>query len=126
MMYELSCGIEAPVIGIHWLCGKRINEPLGPVRVRLGTTRGTNALLERKGAPTAFVTTSGFGDLLTLRDRKTADLPPDKSLSSGSHRGLHVGLYPIAVAGPDFTENGLADIATPNRDAFTIIQAGCR
>ena len=35
-------------------------DPLGPVRVRLGTTRATNALLERRGARTALVTTAGF------------------------------------------------------------------
>jgi 5-oxoprolinase (ATP-hydrolysing) len=36
------------------------------VDVRLGTTRATNALLERKGAKVAFVTTKGFGDILEI------------------------------------------------------------
>ncbi|MFQ5807629.1 MAG: hydantoinase B/oxoprolinase family protein, partial [Phycisphaerae bacterium] len=66
LLYELRCGEEAPVIGIRWLLGKRLSEPIGPVRVRLGTTRGTNALLEHKGATTAFVTTAGFGDVLRI------------------------------------------------------------
>lgn len=64
--YELSCGSEAPLIGMRWLMGLRLDEPLGPVQVRLGTTRGTNALLERKGARTALVTTAGFGDVLQI------------------------------------------------------------
>ena len=34
--------------------------------VRLGTTRGTNALLTRRGAKTALVTTRGFGDILQI------------------------------------------------------------
>src|SRR6185369_4660065 len=34
--------------------------------VRLGTTRGTNALLTRRGAKTAFVTTRGFADILKI------------------------------------------------------------
>ncbi len=34
--------------------------------MRLGTTRGTNALLERQGASTAFVTTRGFADCLRI------------------------------------------------------------
>lgn len=34
--------------------------------VRLGTTVATNALLERKGAPTLLVTTKGFGDALRI------------------------------------------------------------
>ncbi len=39
----------------------------GVSALRHGTTIATNALLERKGARTAFVTTSGFEDLLHLR-----------------------------------------------------------
>ncbi len=65
-LYELQCGEEAPVIGIRWLMGKPLSEPIGSVRVRLGTTRGTNALLERRGAATAFVTTAGLGDVLRI------------------------------------------------------------
>jgi N-methylhydantoinase A len=36
------------------------------VEVRHGTTIGTNALLERKGARVAFVTTSGFEDTIAI------------------------------------------------------------
>jgi N-methylhydantoinase A len=39
-----------------------------------GTTVGTNALLERKGARTAFVTTAGFEHLLHLRRQTRAHL----------------------------------------------------
>ena len=34
--------------------------------VRIGTTIGTNALLERKGVKTALVMTKGFKDLLNI------------------------------------------------------------
>ena len=34
-----------------------------------GTTAGTNALLERKGAPTGIITTRGFRDVLEMRRR---------------------------------------------------------
>src|SRR3546814_13217060 len=34
-----------------------------------GTTVGTNALLERRGAPTGIITTSGFRDVLEMRRR---------------------------------------------------------
>lgn len=37
-----------------------------PVQVRHGTTVGTNALLERKGARVAFVTTAGFEDTISI------------------------------------------------------------
>lgn len=63
--YELFA-VEAPVLAIRWLLGLPLNEPLPPVAVRLGTTRGTNALLTRRGAATVFVTTAGFADILRI------------------------------------------------------------
>ena len=44
----------------------RVRNTLYDVRIIHGSTVATNALLERKGAPTALVTTSGFGDLLQI------------------------------------------------------------
>ena len=44
-------------------------EPLPPDRIRsvkMGTTVATNALLQRRGVPTLFVTTDGFGDVLRI------------------------------------------------------------
>ncbi|MEZ5101595.1 MAG: hydantoinase/oxoprolinase family protein [Thermoleophilia bacterium] len=40
----------------------------------IGTTTGTNALIERKGARTALVTTRGFRDVLELRRTNKGDL----------------------------------------------------
>src|SRR3954451_2054146 len=40
--------------------------PGQPVEVRHGTTVATNALLERKGARVAFVTTAGFEDTIVI------------------------------------------------------------
>ncbi len=65
-VYELRSEEEAPVVAIRYLMGLRLNDPIGPIDLRLGTTRATNALLERKGAKTAFVTTKGFGDVLKI------------------------------------------------------------
>ncbi|AMV22140.1 hydantoinase B/oxoprolinase family protein [Planctomyces sp. SH-PL14] len=67
--YEIVTGEEAPVLGIRWLLGLRLGEPLPPCDVKLGTTRGTNALLERRGARVGFVTTKGFGDILLIGDQ---------------------------------------------------------
>ena len=81
---ELFSGEEAPVTGIRWMLGRRLDEPLGPIRARLGTTRATNALLERRGARTALVTTAGFADALRIgyQDRPAIfalriDQPPE-------------------------------------------------
>lgn len=65
-LYELYSGEEAPLTGIRWLKGLGLNDTVGNATVRLGTTRGTNALLEKKGAPVGFVTTRGFEDVLQI------------------------------------------------------------
>src|SRR5208283_1882157 len=44
------------------------------VEVVHGSTVATNALLERKGARTAFVTTAGFEDLLEIGRQNRAEL----------------------------------------------------
>jgi 5-oxoprolinase (ATP-hydrolysing) len=67
--YELLSGEEAPVAAVRYLLGLALEQPIPPVDVRLGTTRGTNALLERKGARTAFVTTRGFADVLLIANQ---------------------------------------------------------
>src|SRR5207237_933617 len=64
--YQLSSAAEAPVLAIRYLLGLRVDQPIGPISVRLGTTRGTNALITRRGARTALVTTRGFGDILHI------------------------------------------------------------
>ncbi len=45
-----------------------------PIEVVHGSTVATNALLERKGARTAFVTTAGFEDLLEIGRQNRAEL----------------------------------------------------
>lgn len=42
--------------------------------MKLGSTRGTNAILERKGARTAFLVTKGFRDLLLIGNQQRPDL----------------------------------------------------
>lgn len=64
--YELAGGEESVIVAIRRLLGLRLDEPIPTVNVRLGTTRGTNALLTRRGAKTALVTTRGFGDVLRI------------------------------------------------------------
>ena len=71
---ELSCGDEAPIAIARILAGTPAGHTLPPVDFRVATTRGTNALLERKGARLAFFTTAGFGDLLLIRDQRRARL----------------------------------------------------
>src|SRR6266702_1886842 len=44
------------------------------LEIRHGTTVATNALLERKGARAAFVTTAGFEDMLAIGRQNRAEL----------------------------------------------------
>ncbi len=67
--YELTAGEEAPILAIRKILNLRIDEQIPDVAVRLGTTRGTNALLTRQGARTAFVTTKGFADVLLIANQ---------------------------------------------------------
>ena len=64
--YEIDSRLKAPVLAIRWLLACPLAQPIPNVQVRLGTTRGTNALLTRTGAQTAFVTTAGFADVLRI------------------------------------------------------------
>ncbi len=67
--YELSTGEEAPILAIRTALGLRRDQPIPNITVRLGTTRGTNALLTRRGARTIFVTTKGFADVLLIANQ---------------------------------------------------------
>jgi 5-oxoprolinase (ATP-hydrolysing) len=64
--YELASPEEAPILAIRLFLGFRLDQPIPPCSVRLGTTRGTNALLTRDGEKTGLVTTRGFADILHI------------------------------------------------------------
>ena len=60
---------DAAVAGIRLMLGLAPGEPVPADRVavvKMGTTVATNALLERKGEPTALVITRGFRDALRI------------------------------------------------------------
>ena len=57
---------DAAVEGIRQLIGQRDLPPGSIAAVKMGTTVATNALLERKGAPTLLMITRGFRDLLLI------------------------------------------------------------
>ncbi|MEL6105271.1 MAG: hydantoinase B/oxoprolinase family protein [Planctomycetota bacterium] len=71
---EIDCKLEAPVLATRLILGIPPHEPLPAVAVRLGTTRGTNALLTRGGVDTALVVTEGFGDVLEIGEQDRPEL----------------------------------------------------
>ena len=71
---EFALGEEAPILAARLATGTPLSQPLPPIAMRLATTRGTNALLERKGARTAFLVTKGFRDLVAIGSQQRPDL----------------------------------------------------
>ncbi|MCX6217754.1 hydantoinase B/oxoprolinase family protein [Spirosoma sp.] len=71
---ELFTGEEAPVLAARLLTRTPINNPFPPLEMRLGTTKGTNALLERKGGRVALLVTKGFKDLLKIGTQQRPNL----------------------------------------------------
>ncbi|MDR6803234.1 5-oxoprolinase (ATP-hydrolyzing) [Dyadobacter sp. BE34] len=72
--FEITTGEEAPILAARLLTQTPLDQPLPPIAMRLGTTRGTNALLERKGAKTLLVVTKGFKDLLYIGNQQRPSL----------------------------------------------------
>jgi 5-oxoprolinase (ATP-hydrolysing) len=68
---------DAPLQGIRDLMGLSSNAPL-PAKaiaaIKMGTTVATNALLERKGDRTLFITTAGFKDALRIGYQNRPDI----------------------------------------------------
>ncbi len=71
---EIRSPEEAPILAARLVTGTAFGAALPPLAMRLATTRGTNALLERRGAATALFITRGFGDLLRIGTQQRPDL----------------------------------------------------
>jgi 5-oxoprolinase (ATP-hydrolysing) len=82
---ELLSGEEAPVLGMRLILARNgIELETVACRMRLATTRCTNALLEHAGCPPVLFVTAGFPDLLEIGDQRRTglfDLVPRKRAS---------------------------------------------
>ncbi|MEM7547947.1 MAG: hydantoinase/oxoprolinase family protein [Pseudomonadota bacterium] len=58
---------DAIIKGMHQVCAKAGIPPSGIEQIIHGTTLATNALIERRGAKTALITTEGFRDVIEMR-----------------------------------------------------------
>ncbi|MEX2601245.1 MAG: hydantoinase B/oxoprolinase family protein [Balneolaceae bacterium] len=72
--FEILAGMEAPLLAARVVTNTPLKAPLPPLRMRLATTRGTNALLEKKGGKTLFLITKGFRDLLRIGNQQRPEL----------------------------------------------------
>jgi 5-oxoprolinase (ATP-hydrolysing) len=73
-LLELTSNEEVPVLAARFLTHTPIGRSFPPMEMRLGSTRGTNAILEMKGARTALLVTKGFRDLLVIGNQQRPDL----------------------------------------------------
>ena len=58
---------NAIIDGMHQVCAKAGVDPSQINQIIHGTTLATNALIERRGAKTALITTEGFRDVIEMR-----------------------------------------------------------
>ena len=77
LLSENSKYEDAPIQGIRELMGVENDRPIPSAQisvVKMGTTVATNALLERKGDRTLFITTQGFRDGLRIGYQNRPDI----------------------------------------------------
>ncbi|MCH7227425.1 hydantoinase B/oxoprolinase family protein [Verrucomicrobiaceae bacterium E54] len=90
---------------------------------RVATTRGTNALLEHKGARVALFITSGFEDMPRIRDQRRADLFHLAGTGGAPLAGEIYGVRGRLSADGSVVE--LPDEEEVRRDARKALAAGC-
>ena len=114
---------DAAVQAMRDFLGLEAHETLAdaPIdRVRMGTTVATNALLERKGAKTAFVTTRGLGDILNIGNQNRPKLfvrnieKPTQLYARTIETNARMD-----AAGNELTPPDLAEVEHALRDAHT-------
>lgn len=84
---------EVPVFAARLITQTPLGKLFPPIEIKLGSTRGTNALLERKGARTALLITKGFRDLLLIGNQQRQNL---FSLFVSKETPLYNEVIPVA------------------------------
>ncbi len=65
---------EAPILAVRVALGRPEGESLHDCRISVGTTRGTNAILEGKTTPTAAFINEGLTGVLEIGDQRRLDI----------------------------------------------------
>ncbi|MEY5031837.1 MAG: hypothetical protein RL354_868, partial [Planctomycetota bacterium] len=66
--------IDAPRLGLHAITGTPLDRALPPIEIRLSTTRGTNALLEGRGARVGVLVSDGLTGVVEIGDQTREDI----------------------------------------------------
>lgn len=72
--FEITSNEEAPVLGARLITNTGLSDTFPNMLLKLGSTKGTNALLERKGSKTLFLVTKGYKDLLKIGNQARPDI----------------------------------------------------
>ncbi|MBX3355016.1 MAG: hydantoinase B/oxoprolinase family protein [Phycisphaeraceae bacterium] len=93
-LLDLASPWPAPILAARLLLCCPGDEPLPPLAMRLGTTRGTNAVLEGRFDPVLLVTNAGLGDALQIGDQRRSQLfaPAPRTQPAIHRRTLEVTL----------------------------------
>ncbi len=67
-------GMPSPIAAVHTITKVPVGSPLPPIDLRVGTTRGTNALLEGATSRVLMVLPHGLADILEIGDQRRPDL----------------------------------------------------
>ncbi|KPL15043.1 MAG: hypothetical protein AMS26_08760 [Bacteroides sp. SM23_62] len=74
MSFEIRSTEVAPVLGARLITNTPLDLDLPRLHMKLGSTWGTNALLERKGADIVLFVTRGFRDILEIGNQQRPDI----------------------------------------------------
>lgn len=72
--FEITSGEEAPILAARILTQTPLGSRLPQIHMKLGFTKGTNALLEKSGSPTVLLVTKGFKDVLNIGNQQRPQL----------------------------------------------------
>jgi len=90
--FEIFSGEEAPILATRLATKTPLSEQLPNLKMRLGSTKGTNSLLERKGAKVLFLVSKGMKDLVEIGTQQRPDL---FSVNVKKHSPLYDRVYEI-------------------------------
>ncbi len=72
--FEITGNEEAPILASRIMTQTALDDPLPPIQMKLGSTKGTNAILEKKGVKVTLLTTEGFEDLPEIGTQQRPNL----------------------------------------------------
>ena len=72
--FAIYSGEDAPIMLARIVTATSLNSILPLLEMRLASTKGTNALLERKGAEMVLIVTRGFKEILNIGNQQRPDI----------------------------------------------------